>query len=85
MPEVEIAPYGSWRSPITPELIATDGVSFGHLALEGDVAYWLETRPTRAGAASWSAARLTERCRTLRRRATTLGPECTSTVEAHSL
>ena len=35
MPEVEIAPYGS--SPITPELIATDGVSFGHLALD---AYW---------------------------------------------
>ena len=49
MPEVEIAPYGSWRSPITPELIATDGVSFGHLALEGDVAYWLETRPNEGG------------------------------------
>ena len=49
MPEVEIAPYGSWRSPITPELIATDGVSFGHLVLEGDVAYWLETRPNEDG------------------------------------
>ena len=49
MPKAEIAPYGSWRSPITPELIAADGVSFGQLALEGDDAYWLETRPNEGG------------------------------------
>ena len=49
MPGREPAPYGSWRSPITPGMIASDAVSFGQLALEDEEAYWLETRPTEGG------------------------------------
>ncbi|RMH05107.1 MAG: S9 family peptidase [Nitrospirae bacterium] len=43
------APYGSWRSPITPDLIAAHTIRFGDLALAGDTLYWLETRPAEGG------------------------------------
>ena len=40
-----IAPYGSWRSPVTSELIIADSVSIGDVALHGDDIYWTEMRP----------------------------------------
>jgi dipeptidyl aminopeptidase/acylaminoacyl peptidase len=46
-----IAPYGSWRSPITAELVASGAVRLGQIALDGDDVYWLELRPTEAGRA----------------------------------
>ena len=46
-----VAPYGSWRSPITAELVASGGVRLGQIALDGDDVYWLELRPTEAGRA----------------------------------
>ena len=49
MTEPEVAPYGSWRSPIGAELIASGAVSVGQLVLDGDDAYWIETRPTEGG------------------------------------
>ena len=40
-----IAPYGSWKSPVTSELIVADSVSIGDVALHGDDIYWTEMRP----------------------------------------
>jgi dipeptidyl aminopeptidase/acylaminoacyl peptidase len=43
------APYGSWRSPITSELIVSETIDLGAIALDGDDIFWLETRPSEAG------------------------------------
>jgi dipeptidyl aminopeptidase/acylaminoacyl peptidase len=44
-----VAPYGSWKSPITAELIASGSVGLGQIALDGDDTYWVEMRPTEGG------------------------------------
>jgi len=43
------APYGTWRSPIGADLLATAGVSLGHLQVEGETTYWVEGRPLEQG------------------------------------
>lgn len=43
------APYGSWDSPITADLIVANTVSLIGTALEGRDTYWLEMRPAEAG------------------------------------
>ena len=43
------APYGSWRSPITADLIVTSTVGVSQPQLAGDTTYWIESRPTEAG------------------------------------
>src|SRR5687767_6849187 len=43
------APYGSWKSPITSDLIVSGSVGLGAIQLDGDDVYWLEGRPTEAG------------------------------------
>ena len=40
-----IAPYGTWKSPITTDLIVQDSVSLGSMQLDGDDLYWVEMRP----------------------------------------
>ena len=45
----KIAPYGSWKSPITAELIARGAVGLGFPELAGDAVYWLELRPAEGG------------------------------------
>jgi dipeptidyl aminopeptidase/acylaminoacyl peptidase len=45
----QTAPYGSWRSPITSDLIVSETIGLGTIALDGDNILWLETRPTEAG------------------------------------
>lgn len=42
-------PYGSWKSPITSELIAASGVRLGQTLFDGETLYWLEGRPTEGG------------------------------------
>ncbi len=49
MTEPQVAPYGSWRSPITADLITRGSVGLGRTALDGDDVYWLEVRPSEAG------------------------------------
>jgi dienelactone hydrolase len=49
MNETRIAPYGSWKSPITPNLIASGTITLGQIALDGDDVYWVETRPGEGG------------------------------------
>jgi len=43
------APYGSWKSPITAELIASGTVGLGQSALDGDDTCWVEMRPAEGG------------------------------------
>ena len=49
MPEPRVAPYGSWRSPISSDLIVGGVVGLEGLALDGPDVYWLESRPGEGG------------------------------------
>ncbi len=49
MADVKIAPYGSWKSPITTNLIVAETRRFGLLALDGQDIYWIEGRPSEGG------------------------------------
>jgi dipeptidyl aminopeptidase/acylaminoacyl peptidase len=45
-----IAPYGSWRSPIDPQVVARAGRRLGTAAITGDGAvWWAEGRPAEGG------------------------------------
>ena len=44
-----IAPYGSWKSPITTDLIVSGAVGLGRIALDGEDVYWVEMRPSEGG------------------------------------
>ena len=45
----QTAPYGSWLSPITADLIVAGTVSVSQIALDGDHVYWVEGRPAEKG------------------------------------
>ncbi|HYZ93481.1 MAG TPA: S9 family peptidase [Actinomycetota bacterium] len=45
----EIAPYGSWRSPITAAAIARGGIGLSGLHLSGRNVFWSELRPAEGG------------------------------------
>jgi len=49
MSEQMTAPYGSWKSPITSELIVSQTIGLGAIAVDGDDIYWIEARPMEAG------------------------------------
>ena len=49
MPEPQFAPYGEWKSPITLDLIVSESVSLGQIALDGADIYWTEMRPSDGG------------------------------------
>ncbi|MEP6740971.1 MAG: S9 family peptidase [bacterium] len=49
MSERSIAPYGSWESPITSDLIVAGTVGLGQPLIDGDDVYWIEMRPGEAG------------------------------------
>jgi dipeptidyl aminopeptidase/acylaminoacyl peptidase len=44
-----IAPYGSWTSPITPELLVEKVVGLSYPLPDGEDLYWLEMRPSEGG------------------------------------
>lgn len=44
-----IEPYGSWKSPITSELIVSESIGLGQIAIDGESIYWIETRPSENG------------------------------------
>ncbi len=46
---MKIAPYGSWKSPITSDLIVAGTVSLSEITFDGDDIYWLEGRPSEGG------------------------------------
>ena len=43
------APYGSWQSPVTADLIVAGATTLGQIALDGDNVYWVEMRPREGG------------------------------------
>src|SRR5262249_54536596 len=44
-----IAPYGSWKSPITSDLIVAQFIALSETRLDGEEIYWLEGRPQEQG------------------------------------
>lgn len=40
----KIKAYGSWKSSLSAEMLADKGVRFGHMCVDGDDVYWLESR-----------------------------------------
>ncbi len=49
MADVKIATYGSWKSPITTNLIVAETRRFGLIALDDQDIYWIEGRPSEGG------------------------------------
>jgi dipeptidyl aminopeptidase/acylaminoacyl peptidase len=59
MTEPRTAPFGSWISPVTTDLMTAKTVGLGSLAADGKNVYWLEARPNEAGRSAllrWSEA-----------------------------
>lgn len=44
-----VAPYGTWTSPITTDLITGRKIGISTPRADGDVIYWIESRPEEAG------------------------------------
>jgi dipeptidyl aminopeptidase/acylaminoacyl peptidase len=47
--EPQTAPYGSWQSPITSDLIVSGAIGLGQIALDSENIYWIEMRPAEGG------------------------------------
>lgn len=45
----KIAPYGSWKSPITSAMVASGLIGLGQIELEDKDVYWCEMRPSDKG------------------------------------
>ena len=56
MAAVQTSPFGSWRSPITSDLIVAETISLSEVMLDGDDVYWLEGRPRERGRRFWCGA-----------------------------
>jgi dipeptidyl aminopeptidase/acylaminoacyl peptidase len=44
-----ISPYGSWKSPITSDMIVSGSVGLSQCVFDGEAIYWVEMRPTEGG------------------------------------
>ena len=49
MSRQQVASYGSWKSPITSEMVASETVGLGQIILDDEDIYWNELRPTEGG------------------------------------
>lgn len=49
MTQPHLAPYGSWESPISADLISTEGRRIIEAVTDGEDIYWVEMRPTESG------------------------------------
>ena len=47
----EKVPYGSWRSPITSDLVVQDSVGLSQPLLDSGSVYWIESRAQEKGRA----------------------------------
>jgi dipeptidyl aminopeptidase/acylaminoacyl peptidase len=47
-----IAPYGTWTSPVTTELMTGAAIGLSSIAVDGGALYWLESRPSESGRAA---------------------------------
>jgi dipeptidyl aminopeptidase/acylaminoacyl peptidase len=46
---MQTAPFASWKSPITSDLIVAQSIGLSEIRLDGHDVYWLESRPHEAG------------------------------------
>jgi dipeptidyl aminopeptidase/acylaminoacyl peptidase len=49
MTEPQVAPYGSWKSPITTDLMLFETIGIGQIVLDGQDTYWIEIRLAEGG------------------------------------
>ena len=49
MPNPRIAPYGSWASPLTSDRIVSESIRLGHISIDEDRIFWIESRPKEGG------------------------------------
>jgi dienelactone hydrolase len=49
MSNPQVAPYGSWKSPISSRMLVADRVGLGQVWLDAGDIYWSETRPQEGG------------------------------------
>ncbi|MFH2038341.1 MAG: S9 family peptidase, partial [Chloroflexota bacterium] len=49
MTKKKIAPYGSWKSPITTDLVTANAIRIDEIICEQDFIYWLEFRANQSG------------------------------------
>lgn len=49
MNELQVASYGCWKSPITSNLIVSETIGLGPVAINGKDTYWVEMRPGEGG------------------------------------
>ncbi len=49
MTEPQVAPYGSWKSPITTDLMLFETIGIGQIVLDGQDTYWIEIRIAEGG------------------------------------
>lgn len=49
MTNLQIAPYGSWKSPITSDLIVSETIGLGAISIDREDIYWIEVRFAEAG------------------------------------
>src|SRR5262245_17336625 len=49
MSPAKTAPYGSWKSRITSDLMVAQAIALSDVRLDGDDVYWLEGRPQEQG------------------------------------
>ena len=45
----QAAPYGTWTSPITAEMLISGGSSITEVVPDGDSVWWAESRPSEGG------------------------------------
>jgi dienelactone hydrolase len=46
---ITVSPFGSWRSPISSDLIATATIKLADVQIDGEDIYWIESRPKESG------------------------------------
>jgi len=44
-----VPPYGSWKSPITAEVVSGGEIGLEQVRIDGDNIYWIERRPHEGG------------------------------------
>lgn len=49
MSDSHVVPFGSWKSPITSDLIVGGTIQLGGIMLDGEDLYWQESRPAEGG------------------------------------
>ena len=49
MSQSRIAPYGSWKSPITSDSIVSGSIGLSQPLIDGPDTYWIEMRPIDGG------------------------------------